>query len=321
MPLLTLRKRTSLVTCCRSLLDSDEQQLVVHDSVAGCMCIGHGDGLAALYATVGDLNSHERSSRHELHKGHELVSLSGNSVEVCLTAMKTVAKATLRSHFRSEAQSRKDWIDSTTCELDRLTSTPETIDTPETALGRWGAVYCLQHFVALILLPGGSPRAASIPRVTRSTRLRCAGTLVGCYFMGTRNTESGTVHKTTFRWYFGRWSVHGKLQHRGWGCLRDCVVLELLSMASPRVSSAQTVALCPKLRCTDGDFTGNFSTEAGVVSKTACIADRVYAYKMADTREDGKCCQYGAYKLVLKQAFFRWEFLENPENDPFGVRD
>jgi hypothetical protein len=36
------------------LVSGDEHQLVIHDSVAGCMCLGYGDGFAALYATTGD---------------------------------------------------------------------------------------------------------------------------------------------------------------------------------------------------------------------------------------------------------------------------
>ncbi len=36
------------------LVPRDENRLVIHDSVAGCMCFGYGDRFAALYATEGD---------------------------------------------------------------------------------------------------------------------------------------------------------------------------------------------------------------------------------------------------------------------------
>jgi hypothetical protein len=37
-----------------ALGSGDEHQLVIYDSVAGCMCFGYGDRFAALYATEGD---------------------------------------------------------------------------------------------------------------------------------------------------------------------------------------------------------------------------------------------------------------------------
>jgi hypothetical protein len=36
------------------LVPDGEYQLVILDSVAGCMCLGYGDGFVALYATTGD---------------------------------------------------------------------------------------------------------------------------------------------------------------------------------------------------------------------------------------------------------------------------
>jgi hypothetical protein len=45
-----------------------------------------------------------------------------------------------------------------------------------------------------------------------STGLR----LVGGQSTGSYSTEGGTVSKMVLRWYFGRWLVHGQLQHRGW---------------------------------------------------------------------------------------------------------
>jgi hypothetical protein len=36
------------------LVSGDEHQLVIHDSVAGCMCLGYSDRFAALYAIMGD---------------------------------------------------------------------------------------------------------------------------------------------------------------------------------------------------------------------------------------------------------------------------
>jgi hypothetical protein len=36
------------------LVSGDEHQLVIHDSVAGCMCLGYADEFAALYTTVAD---------------------------------------------------------------------------------------------------------------------------------------------------------------------------------------------------------------------------------------------------------------------------
>jgi hypothetical protein len=35
-------------------VSGDEHQLVIHDSVVGCMCLGYADEFAALYATVAD---------------------------------------------------------------------------------------------------------------------------------------------------------------------------------------------------------------------------------------------------------------------------
>jgi hypothetical protein len=35
------------------------------------------------------------------------------------------------------------------------------------------------------------------------------------------------------------------------------------------------------------------------VSKTACITEAAYAYRMNDTYEDGICCQYGAGKFQI----------------------
>jgi hypothetical protein len=99
-------------------------------------------------------------------------------------------------------------------------------------------------------------------------------------------------------------------------CLQDCLSLILWSVASPRPASVPRVALSSRLWCAGtlpvaihgqiqpqtrcagtlvgGYFTGNFSTEGGVVSKTACIVERVYAYEMTETCGDGICCQYGA---------------------------
>jgi hypothetical protein len=86
------------------------------------------------------------------------------------------------------------------------------------ALGR-----CLQDCVSLILWSVVSPRAASVPRVALSPRLRCAGTLVGGYFTGSFSTDGGSLSKTALRWYFARWLLHGQLQYRGWRCVQDCV--------------------------------------------------------------------------------------------------
>jgi hypothetical protein len=47
-------------------------------------------------------------------------------VQVCLVAVKIVAKVTLRSHFRSGNTQSKDWIDATISELGRLTGILET---------------------------------------------------------------------------------------------------------------------------------------------------------------------------------------------------
>jgi hypothetical protein len=53
-------------------------------------------------------------------------------------------------------------------------------------------------------------------------------------------------------------------------------------------------ALSTRLRRADtsagGQSTGSFSTEGGTVSKTACIAEGVYTYEIADTYGDGICC-------------------------------
>ena len=102
-------------------------------------------------------------------------------VELCPASVKIVAKTTLQSPFNRKGEGRKDWIDATIYELDRLRSTLEMIDTADSA----GAL---------------------------STGLR----LVGGQSTGSYSTEGGTVSKMVLRWYFGRWLVHGQLQHRGW---------------------------------------------------------------------------------------------------------
>jgi hypothetical protein len=160
------------------------------------------------------------------------------------------------------------WIDSTTCELDRLASTPETIGTPGTALG-----YCLQDFAALIVWSGAvhgqlqyrwwhglqdcgalelwsvaSSRAPAMLRVALSISLPFASILVGGQSTGSFSTEVGAVSKTALYWCFGRWPVHGHLQHLRWRSVRNGVVLVLWSMASSLAASVPKVALCPRLR-------------------------------------------------------------------------
>jgi hypothetical protein len=39
--------------------------------------------------------------------------------------------------------------------------------------------------------------------------------------------------------------------------------------------------------------TGSFSTEGGVVSKTAYITEGAHTFELTDMCRDGICCQYG----------------------------
>ena len=103
------------------LVPSDGYRLVIRDSVAGGVCFG--DRSAALYATMND--SHEQCVSHEFDKEHveyvvhcEGVPCGGeDSCQVDSTVPLSI----------ENTQGRKVWIDATICELDRLTSTLETI--------------------------------------------------------------------------------------------------------------------------------------------------------------------------------------------------
>jgi hypothetical protein len=111
---------------------------VIHDSVAGCVCFGYGDGFAALYAAVGV--SHERCTSHDFDKEH--VKCFVHHIPNRAEPVSPVGKQCGNVHRDGEdscqgestvplsignAQGRKDWIDATIYELETLTSTQETI--------------------------------------------------------------------------------------------------------------------------------------------------------------------------------------------------
>jgi hypothetical protein len=129
---------------------------------------------------VGD--SHERCTSHDFDKEHVkyIVHRIPNRVEPASPIEKQSENVPCGGGDSCQgelavpvsigkAHGWKDWIGATIYELDRLTSTLETI-----VLGR-----SLQDYVALVLWSVTSRRADSKSRVALSPRLRSAVTLVG----------------------------------------------------------------------------------------------------------------------------------------------
>jgi hypothetical protein len=68
---------------------------------------------------------------------------------------------------------------------------------------------------------------------------------------------------------------------------------QFLSWADSREHWGRYILRDSAVTLVAGQSTGSFSTEGGVVSKTANIAEGTHTFEMADTYRDGVCCQYG----------------------------